>query len=48
MEQKEEIEVLVAGPEHEVYVDTILQNLAAAVIFVAFPTIGISSINLAH
>ena len=30
MEQKEEIEVLVAGPEHEVYVDTILQTIADA------------------
>jgi len=30
MEQKEEIKVLVAGPEHEVYVDTILQTIADA------------------
>ena len=30
MEQKVEIEVLVAGPEHEVYVDTILQTIADA------------------
>ena len=30
MEQKEEIEVLVAGPEHEVYVDTILDTIAEA------------------
>ena len=28
--QQEEIEVLVAGPEHEVYVDTILQTIADA------------------
>ena len=30
MEDKEEIEVLVAGPEHEVYVDTILDTIAEA------------------
>ncbi len=30
MEPKEEIEVFVAGPEHEVYVDTILQTIADA------------------
>ena len=30
MEQQEEIEVLVAGPEHEVYVDTILDTIAEA------------------
>jgi len=30
MEQTEEIEVLVAGPEHEAYVDTILQTIADA------------------
>lgn len=30
MEQKEEIKVFVAGPEHEVYVDTILQTIADA------------------
>ena len=30
MEQKEEIKVLVAGPEHEAYVDTILQTIADA------------------
>ncbi len=30
MEQKENIEVFVAGPEHEVYVDTILQTIADA------------------
>jgi GNAT superfamily N-acetyltransferase len=30
MEQKDEIEVVVAGPEHEVYVDTILQTIADA------------------
>ena len=30
MEQKEEIKVVVAGPEHEVYVDTILQTIADA------------------
>ena len=30
MEQKEEIKVLVAGPEHEEYVDTILQTIADA------------------
>ncbi len=30
MEQEEEIKVLVAGPEHEVYVDTILQTIADA------------------
>jgi len=30
MEQKVEIKVLVAGPEHEVYVDTILQTIADA------------------
>ena len=30
MEQKEKIEVFVAGPEHEVYVDTILQTIADA------------------
>ena len=30
MEQKAEIKVLVAGPEHEVYVDTILQTIADA------------------
>ena len=30
MEQTEEINVLVAGPEHEVYVDTILQTIADA------------------
>ena len=30
MEQEAEIKVLVAGPEHEVYVDTILQTIAEA------------------
>jgi hypothetical protein len=30
MEQENEIEVLVAGPEHEVYVDTILTTIAEA------------------
>ena len=30
MEQKEDIKVFVAGPEHEVYVDTILQTIADA------------------
>ena len=30
MEQNEKIEVFVAGPEHEVYVDTILQTIADA------------------
>ncbi len=30
MEQETEIEVLVAGPEHEVYVDTILDTIAEA------------------
>ena len=30
MEQKDEIEVLVAGPEHEEYVDTILKTIADA------------------
>ena len=30
MEQETEIQVLVAGPEHEVYVDTILQTIADA------------------
>ena len=30
MEQKENIEVFVAGPKHEVYVDTILQTIADA------------------
>ena len=30
MEQKEEISIVVAGPEHEVYVDTILQTIADA------------------
>ena len=30
MEQKKDITVLVAGPEHEVYVDTILQTIADA------------------
>ncbi len=30
MDQTKEIEVLVAGPEHEVYVDTILQTIADA------------------
>ena len=30
MEQETEIEVLVAGPEHEVYVDTILETIAEA------------------
>ena len=30
MEPKEDIEVFVAGPEHEVYVDTILQTIADA------------------
>lgn len=30
MEQKDEIEVVVAGPEHELYVDTILQTIADA------------------
>jgi GNAT superfamily N-acetyltransferase len=30
MEQKENIEVFVAGPEHEIYVDTILQTIADA------------------
>lgn len=30
MKPKEEIEVFVAGPEHEVYVDTILQTIADA------------------
>ena len=30
MEQEIEIEVLVAGPEHEIYVDTILETIAEA------------------
>ena len=30
MEQEIEIEVLVAGPEHEQYVDTILDTIAEA------------------
>jgi len=30
MEQKEDISIVVAGPEHEVYVDTILQTIADA------------------
>ena len=30
MEQETDIEVLVAGPEHEVYVDTILETIAEA------------------
>ena len=30
MEQKDEIKVFVAGAEHEVYVDTILQTIADA------------------
>lgn len=30
MEQEIEIEVLVAGPEHEKYVDTILETIAEA------------------
>ena len=30
MEQNKNIEVFVAGPEHEVYVDTILQTIADA------------------
>ena len=30
MEQNKNIEVFIAGPEHEVYVDTILQTIADA------------------